>query len=148
MAVKPIPDGYHAVTPYLLVHGATGLIEFLQRAFGAREVSRTTTPDGGLMHADLVIGDSHVMLSEATERWPAMPASIYLYLADTDAAYRRAVKAGATSLMEPEDQFYGDRSAGVRDPSGNCWWIATHIEDVSSDEMARRTEEFFGQRQR
>jgi uncharacterized glyoxalase superfamily protein PhnB len=139
--VQPIPDGYHTVTPYLLVEDAAGLIPFLERAFGATLLGRYDSPDGRLMHASLQIGDSKVMMGQAAEQWPAMPAMLHLYVEDVDAVYRRAVEAGARSIREPEDQFYGDRSGGVVDPAGNQWWITTHIEDVSDEEMARRHEE-------
>lgn len=144
--VKPIPDGYHTLTPYLTVHGAAQLIDFLKQAFDAQEHSRTASPDGTVMHADLQIGDSHLMVSEATEQWKAMPAGLYLYVPDTDATYRRALEAGATSLMEPGDQFYGDRNAGVKDAFGNSWWIATHVEDVTPEEMVRREKEWMEKR--
>ena len=139
MAVKPIPDGFHSVTPYLVVPGVAGLIDFLKQAFDATEVhQRMTQPDGAVMHAEVRIGDSILMMGEPRGDFQAMPASFYLYVPDTDAVYRRAIQAGATSLMEPADQFYGDRNAGVKDASGNLWWIATHIEDVSPDELAKR----------
>jgi uncharacterized glyoxalase superfamily protein PhnB len=137
-SVQPIPDGFHTVTPYLLVDDAAGLIPFLERAFGATLLGRYDSPDGRLMHASLQIGDSKVMMGQAAEQWPAMPAMLHLYVEDVDAVYRRAVEAGARSIREPEDQFYGDRSGGVVDPAGNQWWITTHIEDVSDEEMARR----------
>ena len=140
MTVKPVPDGYHTVTPYLVVRGVTDLIHFLQRAFDAREISRTRLPDGSIMYAEVRIGDSLIMLGEAAENTPPMPAMLHLYLEDTDAAYRRALAAGATSLREPEDQFYGDRTAGVQDAFGNQWWLATHIEDVSAEEIQRRAD--------
>jgi uncharacterized glyoxalase superfamily protein PhnB len=141
MAVKAIPDGYHAITPYLVVPGVAKLLDFLKEAFGAEETHpRMTRPDGTVMHAEVRIGDSRVMLGEASDRFPAMPGSLYLYVPDTDALYRRALAAGATSLMEPADQFYGDRNAGVKDPSGNAWWIATHKEDVSHEELVRRAQ--------
>jgi uncharacterized glyoxalase superfamily protein PhnB len=138
MAVQPIPDGFHTVTPYLLVSDAARLIEFLKLAFGAEEVHRTARPDGGIMHAQVRVGDSAVMMGEVGGEWKPMPSMLYLYVADTDAAYKRALQAGATSMMEPADQFYGDRNAGVKDHCGNLWWIATHIEDVSPEELARR----------
>ena len=141
MAVKPIPDGYHTVTPFLLVKEAEKVIEFLKRAFGAVESSRHTMPDGSIMHAELRIGDSNVMLAEANEKWPAMPSMLYLYMQDVDSVYKKAVQAGGKSLREPTNEFYGDRSAGVIDPSGNQWWIATHVEDVPEEEMKRRQEE-------
>jgi PhnB protein len=136
--VKPIPDGYHQITPYLTVENGAELVEFLQRAFGATVQHQMDRPDGSLWHADLQIGDSHVMLGGASEEWPAMPSAIHLYVEDADATYTRALAAGGTSIMEPMDMFYGDRHGGVKDPSGNSWWIATHIEDVSPEELARR----------
>jgi PhnB protein len=140
--VKPIPDGYHTLVPFLTVHGAAELIDFLKQAFDAQEHSRTASPDGTVRHADLQIGDSRLMVSEATEQWKARPVGLYMYVPDTDATYRRALEAGATSLMEPGDQFYGDRNAGVQDAFGNSWWIATHVEDVAPEEMARREKEW------
>ena len=140
MAVKPTPEGYHTVTPYLTVQGAAKLIDFLKQAFGAQEVFRTMGPDGTIGHAEVRIGDSVVMMAESRGEWKPMPGAIYLYVSDTDAAYKRALQAGATSLMEPADQFYGDRSAGVKDPSGNYWWIATHQEDVPPEELKKRAE--------
>ena len=140
MAVKPIPDGYHTVTPYLVVRGAAKLLEFLTRAFGATETYRMTGPDGTIGHAAARIGDSMVMLGEARGEWKPTEAMLYLYVPDTDATYQRALAAGATSLMEPADQFYGDRNAGVKDPLGISWWIATHIEDVAPAEMQRRSD--------
>ena len=136
--VKPIPDGYHSVTPYLIVKNGGRLVEFLEKAFGASVVHRMDHADGTLMHADLHVGDSHVMLGGASDEWPEAPASIYLYVEDADATYQRALEAGGTSIMEPQDMFYGDRHGGVKDPSGNSWWIATHIEDVSAEEMEKR----------
>jgi PhnB protein len=140
MPVRPIPEGFHTVTPYLVVPGVARLIEFLKQAFDAKEIHRSAMPDGTVAHAQVRIGDSMVMMGEASERWPAMPAAIYLYVPDADAAYKSALRAGATSLMEPADQFYGDRHGGVKDASGNTWWMATHIEDVAPDELARRAE--------
>jgi len=140
MAVKAIPDGYHSLTPYLTVEGAAQLIDFLKQAFGAVERHRSTRPDGTVWHAELSVGNSPLMIAEATDMWKPMPTAIYFYLDDVDAAYKRALAAGATSIMPPSDQFYGDRMGGVLDPSKNMWWLATHIEDVSREEMARRQE--------
>jgi PhnB protein len=137
-AVKPIPDGYHTVTPYLVVRDVPRLIEFLRQAFGATERMRAARPDGSIMHAEVVIGDSRVMMGEPTASSPPMPGCVHLYVVDTDALYHLALQAGATSLREPTDQFYGDRMAGVQDPVGNQWWIATHTEDVPPAELARR----------
>jgi PhnB protein len=138
MSVKPIPDGYHSVTPYLIVEGAPKLIDFVTEAFGAEERERMIRADGTIGHAEVRIGDSVVMLAEASAQWKPMPAAIYLYVPDTDAVYRRALEAGASSMMEPADQFYGDRNAGVKDPTGNLWWIGTHKEDVPREELERR----------
>lgn len=140
MAVKPIPEGHNTVSPYLIIEGATRVIELMARAFGGQEIFRMSRPDGRIAHAEVRIGDSVVMLADAGAEFPAMPATIHLYLADVDAAHARAVAAGAVSIREPANQFYGDRSAGVRDAGGNQWWISTHVEDVSGEEMARRAE--------
>lgn len=149
MAVKPKPEGYHSVTPYLVVDGADTLIEFVKQAFGAEETVRMGTPDGKVGHAEVRIGDSIVMLADASasEQGRPMPGMIHLYVEDTDKVYRRAIEAGGTSLREPADQFYGDRSGGVRDPVGNQWWIATHVEDVPPDEMAKRAQEWQAKQQ-
>jgi PhnB protein len=138
MAVRPIPEGYHSVTPYLTVQGAARLLEFLERAFDAQVIHRMAKSDGSIGHAEVQIGDSRVMMGEAGGECHAMPGSLYLYVADTDATYQRALAAGATSRMEPTNQFYGDRNAGIEDPVGNLWWIATHVEDVSPEEIQRR----------
>jgi PhnB protein len=119
-SVKPIPNGYHMVTPYILVQGADKLIDFVKRAFDARETERYSTPDGTIGHVEVRIGDSLIMISEAQgEEYKPMAARIHLYVEDCDAIYKRALKAGAMSIREPEDQFYGDRSAGVKDQFGN-----------------------------
>jgi PhnB protein len=136
--VKPIPAGYRTVTPYLVVRNVPRLIEFLQQAFGATELMRSLRPDGSVMHAEVKIGDSRVMMGEASVSAPPMPGCVHLYVVDTDALYHLALQAGATSLQEPSDQFYGDRMAGVQDPIGNHWWIATRTENVSPAELARR----------
>jgi len=139
MAAKPIPEGYHALTPYLVARRADKTIDFLKQAFGAElSFAPMLTPDGKVMHADLKIGDSHVMISEATEQHPAMPCMVHLYVPDVDTVHRRAVAAGGKSLSDPADQFYGDRSGSVADPSGNFWYIATHKEDVSHEESKKR----------
>jgi uncharacterized glyoxalase superfamily protein PhnB len=139
MAVKAIPEGFHSVTPYVLVEDGAKFIDFVQQAFGAELCERMENPDGSVRHAQVKIGDSFVMLGKP--QGEGMPASLYLYVPDCDAVYQRALAAGATSIMEPADQFYGDRGAGVTDPCGNLWWIGTHIEDVSSEELARRAAE-------
>jgi len=139
VAVQPVPEGYGTVTPYLVVPGVAKVIDFVKRAFGAEEIGeRMSRPDGGIMHAAVRIGNSRVMMGEPPAGSPAMPATLCVYVPDVDAVYQRAMAAGGTSLREPEDQFYGDRSGGVQDPAGNAWWIATHQEDVSPAELARR----------
>ncbi|MFI5134534.1 MAG: VOC family protein [Chitinophagales bacterium] len=139
--VKPIPEGYHTLTTFIAAAGAAHLIDFLKKSFDAKENSIHKTPDGTILHAELLIGDSRLMLSDATTQFPALPAMIYMYTEDVDAVYEKAMAAGGVSLREPTDEFYGDRSAGIKDPSGNQWWMATHIEDVSPEEMKRREEE-------
>jgi len=148
MAVKPIPDGYHSVTPYLVVQGVAKLIDFLKQAFDAKEIERMAGPDGSVMHGEVRIGDSVVMMGEAWGESKPIAAALYLYVNDTDVTYRRALQAGATSLREPADQFYGDRSGGVKDPAGNQWWIATRKEDVSPEELARRAETYMKQQRK
>jgi PhnB protein len=138
MAAKPIPDGYRTVTPYLSVRGVARLVDFVQRALGATVTFQMPGPDGGVSHAEFRIGDSMVMAGEAHGEWPPRPATLYLYVPDVDAAFRRAVEAGAEVVRPVTDQFYGDRSGGVQDSCGNQWWIATHVEDVPMEEMKRR----------
>lgn len=138
MAVKPIPEGYHTVTPYLVVEGAAGLIDFLKQAFDAEEIFRMAGPNDTVGHAEVKIGNSMVMLADASAEHPAMPAMIALYVEDVDERYRRAIAAGATSIREPANQFYGDRSGGVKDASGVQWWISTHVEDVAPEELEKR----------
>jgi PhnB protein len=143
MAIKPVPDGYHTVTPYLTVRGATKVIDFLKQAFGA-ELSHNPIkrPDGSIMHAQVKIGDSRVMIAEESEMAQATLSSLYVYVPNVDSVYQQAIKAGGNKVMEPTDMFYGDRSGGVKDPSGNSWFIATHKEDVAPQELAKRAEAF------
>jgi PhnB protein len=148
MAVKPIPDGYHA-TPYLAVDDAAKAIEYYKKAFGANERVRMNTPDGKIGHAELEIGDSLIMLADpfpqATTRSPkelgGTSASVFMYVEDVDAVVKRAVDQGATVTMEVADQFWGDRFGSVTDPFGHSWSIATHVEDVSPEEVAERAKE-------
>jgi PhnB protein len=147
MAVKAIPDGYHSVTPYLTVHGAEKLLDFVKQAFDGQEMLRMPRADGSIGHAEVRIGDSMVMIGDATEQWAATPASIHLYVEDCDGTYRRALEAGGTSLREPTNEFYGDRMSGVRDPVGGVWWIATHVEDMSEEELAKGAQEWASQPQ-
>jgi PhnB protein len=134
---KPVPDGFHTVTPYIVVPGIASLIEFAKKAFGAKEVYVSRRPDGSVMHAEIKIGDSIVMMGESAEG-KHFPAMLHLYVGDADAVYASAIAAGAKSMRAPMDQPYGDRSGGVEDAFGNQWWVSTHIEDVSSEELEKR----------
>ena len=147
MATKPIPDGYHTVTPYLIVKGAANAIEFYKQAFGASEVMRIDGPDGKVGHAEISIGDSRVMLAD---EFPDMGAlspkslggagvSMLLYVEHADAVFKQAVSAGAKELRPVKDQFYGDRSGTLEDPFGHVWTVATHVEDLSPEEMHKRS---------
>jgi PhnB protein len=146
MPVKPIPDGYHSVTPYLIVKGAADAIEFYKEALGATELMRMDGPGGTVAHAEIKIGDSPVMLAdefpEFFARSPASyggsPVSLMIYVDDSDAVFARAVAAGATVLRPIQDQFYGDRSGTVTDPFGHTWTISTHKEDLSPEEVQKR----------
>jgi PhnB protein len=146
MAVKPIPEGYHAVIPYLAIKGAADAIEFYKKAFGATELMRLAQPDGRIGHAELAIGDSRVMLAdehpEMDFRSPrsigGSPVMLHLYVEDVDTVVGRAVAAGAKVLRPVQDQFYGDRSGTIADPYGHVWHVATHKEDLSQEEIGRR----------
>jgi len=126
----PVPQGLHTITPYLHPQGAPQVIDFMKRAFGAEEVARYVSPEGMVQHAQVKIGDSMIEMGEAHAEFQPMPSMFYLYVEDADAWYRRAIEAAATSISEPADQPYGDRTGGVRDPFGNQWFIATHIKDL------------------
>lgn len=139
--INPIPEGHHTVTPYLIVPDATAMLSFLERAFGAEVLLRTEDAGGRVSHAEARIGDSRVMVGESTGEWPPTRAMLHLYVDDVDAWFRRAVEAGARPVREPETMFYGDRSGGVEDVFGNQWWIATRVENVSTEEMERRSRE-------
>lgn len=149
MAVKPIPDGYHTVTPYLVVKGAAKALEFYQQAFGATVTMCMEGPGGSVAHAEFKIGDSPIMLGDENPQWGATgpltlggtPTGICLYVPDCDGLFDRAVAAGARVERPLANQFYGDRSGTVIDPFGHKWTIATHIEDVPPDEMKRRMDE-------
>jgi PhnB protein len=145
--VKPVPEGYHTVIPYIVVDGGNAAIEFYKRAFGATERFRMAGPDGKVGHAEIEIGDSLVMLSDAfPERGLKAPSKgeggtpfgIFLYIPDVDAVFKKAVDAGATVTMPLENQFWGDRYGKLRDPFGHSWHLATHVEDVSPEEMEKR----------
>jgi PhnB protein len=142
MATKSIPEGYHSITPSFCVDGAQKFINFLKEVFAAEDRFKMDGPGGKVMHAELNIGDSAVMVSDVMPQWPAKSNSLYVYVDDVDATYQRALKAGATSVRAPENAFYGDRTSAVQDPFGNTWGIATHVEDVPPDEMKKRAEAF------
>jgi uncharacterized glyoxalase superfamily protein PhnB len=148
MAVKPIPEGYHTIAPSLIVDGAADAIEFYKRAFGATERGIMPGPDGRIAHAELQIGDSVLMLSDpypmqnakAPKEIGGTSVSIFMYVEDVDATYKQAIEAGGTSTMEPDDMFWGDRFGALTDPFGHAWALATHVEDLSEEEMRERGE--------
>jgi len=136
MSAPGVPEGYNSVSPYLVVPGVAQLLEFVKEVFGAVERFRMPNADGQIMHAEVTIGDTVVMMGEGPHEGEVHPGYLHVYVPDADATYARALKAGATSIREPADQFYGDRNAGVRDASGNTWWIATRVREVSPEELA------------
>ena len=139
-SVKPIPKGYHTVTPFLIVNGAASLLEFITKAFGGKISFIMKGDDGKVSHATIKVGDSIIMVSDASERFQATSSMLHLYVEDVDSVYQSALDARGISLREPTDEFYGDRSAGVMDAWENQWWIATHTEDLSDEEMQARKE--------
>jgi len=149
--VKAIPDGYHTVTPALTVRDGAKAVEFYKRAFGAREAFRMDGPNGKLMHAELKIGDSSIMLGEENLQWGAQspeflkgtPVSLYLYVPNVDAAFAQAVAAGAKALKPVDDMFWGDRQGEVSDPFGHRWSLATHKEDLTPEQIKQGAQEFF-----
>jgi PhnB protein len=152
MPVKPIPEGYHSVTPYLIVRGAADAIEFYKKAFGATELFRFPGPDGKIGHAEIKIGDSPIMLADefaemgykGPEALGGSPVSIMLYVEDVDTVFNRAVEAGASVKEALQDKFYGDRMGTLTDPFGHRWHVSTHKEDVSMDELERRAKAAHG----
>lgn len=151
MTAKPIPDGYNTATPYLSISGAKDAIEFYKLAFGATEVFRLNNPTGDIAHAEIKIGDSLIMLSEPSEDSP-MPSpdtlggstvAIHLYVEDVDAMFEQAIDAGALDIKSVEDQFYGDRMGTLKDPFGHIWFISTHKEDLTPEEIQHRAQAFF-----
>ena len=143
--IKAIPDGYHRIQPYLYIRGAAEAIDFYKKVFGATERMRMPQPDGRIGHAEILFGDSVIMLADehpekeihSPKHFGGSPISLMLYVEDCDAVYQQALTAGAKSLREPADQFYGDRMAGVEAPFGFQWWLGTHIKDVSMEEMQK-----------
>jgi uncharacterized glyoxalase superfamily protein PhnB len=138
MAVQFKPDGWRTVTPFIYNTNIAETIDFAIAAFGATLKDKHHMPDGRIMHAEIIIGDSIVMMADTHGNMPSMPAMLYLYVDDCDSIYRAAMAAGGKSLREPTTEFYGDRSSGVTDPWGNQWWISTHVEDVSEEELRKR----------
>ncbi|CAN5890225.1 Dot/Icm type IV secretion system effector PhnB [soil metagenome] len=144
--VKPIPEGYHSVTPYLIINGAADAIEFYKKAFGATELFRMPQPDGKVGHAEIKIGDSPIMLSDehpemgytSPTTLGGTPVSIMIYVDDVDTIFKQAIAAGGEQQKPVQDQFYGDRSGSLKDPFGHVWHVATHVEDVSPEEIEKR----------
>ena len=153
---RPIPDGYHSVTPYLIVDRAADALAFYQKAFGAREIMRLDAPGGKIGHAEIQIGDSRIMLadefpdmgSKSPKSVGGSPVSIHLYVEDVDQRFDQAVKAGAKMERAVEDQFYGDRAGTLKDPFGHVWHISTHKEDVAPEEIYRRMQAKMGERRK
>lgn len=155
MANKPqaVPAGYHSVTPYMALRDTAAAIEFYRRAFGAELVMKLDMPDGKIAHAEMRIGDSIIMMSEENEEWGnkspqslgGSPMFLMIYVPDVDAAFTKALSAGATQVRPVEDQFYGDRTGMLKDPYGYQWTLGTHIEDLSQEEIRRRMEAEFAQ---
>jgi PhnB protein len=146
-AAKPVPQGFHTATPYLIIKGAAEAIEFYKKVFGASEISRQADSSGTVRHGEIKIGDSMLMIADEFSEFPewrgpeargGTPVHIYLYVEDCDATFGRAIAAGAKEILPLKDQFYGDRSGGIKDPYGHIWYIATHKEDLSHDEIERR----------
>lgn len=137
--VSPIPIGYHSISPFLMLNDLAGFLDFLREAFDAQVVRRIAGEDGSVMHAEVRLGDSHVMMGDPMGE-AVRPAGLYFYVPNADAVYKQALAAGAASISAPADRFYGDRNAGVQDNWGNIWWLATHIEDVNEGELQRRSD--------
>jgi uncharacterized glyoxalase superfamily protein PhnB len=156
MSVKPIPEGYHTLTPFLTVRNALRAIEFYKQAFGAQERGVAKGPDGKVMHAELKIGDSVIMLSDEFPEFGSLspqsvggsPMGLHIYIENVDAAFDRAVKAGAQVEMPVADQFWGDRYGKLKDPFGHKWSIATHVKDMSADEMKRSMDDAMSKMQK
>ena len=150
-AAKPVPEGYHTVTPSLTLDNAAKTIEWYKKALGAEEVSRSAGPDGKIMHAEIRIGNSRIMMNDVMgggkgpKAYGGSPMSLWLYVEDCDKLFNRAVNAGATVQMPLADQFWGDRGGAVADPEGYTWWISTRKEDLTHAEMEQRAQEFFKQ---
>jgi uncharacterized glyoxalase superfamily protein PhnB len=142
MQAKPIRDGFHSITPYLFATDASRLIEFICAAFGAEVTFQKERPDGTIIHAELRVGDSMLMLGAASDQFGPMPTSIYLYVTECEAVFQRALNSGGVSVFPIMTLPSGERYGGVKDPCGNIWWVATHVEDVTPEEEERRWKEF------
>lgn len=147
MAENLAPNGYHTVTPYLVVKDVPQLIDFLQKVFDAKITEQVKRKDGTTTHAEVKIADSVIMMGQPQDDSRVLSSMLYVYVKDADVTYQKALSAGATSVAEPADQFYGDRSAGVKGPLGNFWYIATKKEEVSKEELQRRMQEMEAQSQ-
>lgn len=146
MTVKPVPEGYHTVSPFMIVDGAQRVLDFLEATFDMEIKSLTEGQPSGdgsrpVMNAEVRVGSSMIMLADARENVPPQPVMLYVYVDDVDAVHAKAVAAGGEEIMPPTDMFYGDRHGGVMDPAGNTWWIASHIEDISNEELQRRADQ-------
>jgi PhnB protein len=139
--IRPVPEGYHVVTPWIISRDTARLLDFVKEAFGAEEMGRVPAEDGSIGHAEFRIGDSVVMAFDSKPEWPDTPAFLRLYLEDGDEVYRRALEAGAVSVTEMTEHLFGDRVGRVRDPQGNVWWIQSRVEEVDPEEMGRRAGE-------
>ncbi|EEF61521.1 VOC family protein [Pedosphaera parvula] len=142
MKQSSVPEGYRSITPYLKLPNCARLIEFLKKAFDGIEKARLLRPDGAVLHAELMIGDSLVMIHEAPGHWKLKPSTLYLYVSDVDATYKKAIEAGGTSMIAPTNMYYGDRVACVSDVSENDWWIATRLENPPIEEIQERATTF------
>jgi PhnB protein len=138
---KIVPEGYHTVTPFVVVKGAAKLLDFLNEAFGAKELGRMNDDKGMISHAEARIGDSVIMMFDAKPDWPETPAFLRIYVESCDTSYEQAQKAGAEAVTKPTDTPWGDRTARVRDPLGNLWWIMEHTEDLTDEEIGARFKE-------
>lgn len=151
-AAKPVPEGYHTITPQLTLNNAAKTIDWYKNAFGAEEIGRSLSPDGKIMHAELRLGNSRVMVNDVMmgkgpKEFGGSPAALWVYVDDCDALFTRALDAGAELRMPLEDQFWGDRGGAIADPEGYTWWIATRKEDLTPEEMKARADQFFKQHQ-
>jgi PhnB protein len=138
MSVKPIPDGYHTITPYLIVEDADQLVEFIEKTFDGQLLYKMQNGSGRIAHGEIKVGNSILMLAEATEEWKSTRTMLHFYVENIDEVYQKALDVGAISIKEPKNEFYGDRIATVQDSFGNFWSIATHLEDVSPAEIEQR----------